>query len=368
MVVKVAIGAGHGGFGVTPGKRTPDGEYEWDFNNKVVLAAIKYLKQYQGVEIMRLDDPSGKTDVPLSTRTNKANTWGADIYVSCHHNANTGVWGDWTGTETFYYVGSAKGKKLAQLIHAKVLKAYGLRDRGIKRGNHLYVIKNTKMPAVLIEGGFMDSTIDIKKLRDDKVLDAAGKAIAEGVAEYFGLKKKMGGQSKPSKPSKSSTKSSKGSSTKWTGQILRKGDSGPIVRSMQNMLISKGFSLPKFGADGHFGDETERAVRTAQRATGIPVDGIAGPQTYRALRNYSGSSFRFRHWNGSVIRNGERGKHVKELQDRLLALGYKLPKYGADGVMGSETASAVRKLQRDAGIKVDGIPGPETKKALEGRG
>src|SRR5690606_2850796 len=50
-------------------------------------------------------------------------------------------------------------------------------------------------PAILVEGGFMDSTIDIKKMRDDKVLDTAGKAVAEGAVEYFGLKKK---ESKPS--------------------------------------------------------------------------------------------------------------------------------------------------------------------------
>lgn len=364
MVAKIAIDAGHGMN--TPGKRSPSDEREWSFNNKVVQAATNYLKHYEDVSILRLDDSTGKTDIPLKTRTDKANQWGADILISCHHNANTGKWGSWTGTETYHYPSSSNSKRLAQAIHPRIVKAYGLRDRGIKTAN-FHMLRESRMPAVLIEGGFMDSTIDIKKLRDDKVLDAAGKAIAEGVAEYFGLKKKMGGQSKPSKPSKSSTKSSKGSSTKWTGQILRKSDSGPIVRSMQNMLISKGFSLPKFGADGHFGDETERAVRAAQRATGIPVDGIAGPQTYRALRNYSGSSFRFRHWNGSVIRNGERGKHVKELQDRLLALGYKLPKYGADGVMGSETENAVRQFQRDSGIGVDGIPGPQTKRALERR-
>ena len=164
------------------------------------------------------------------------------------------------------------------------------------------------------------------------------------------------------------TKTQKAQVQKWTGQILRKGDSGPLVKSLQELLISKGFTLPKYGADGKFGSETENAVRAAQRASGITVDGVPGPQTYKALKNYDGSSFRFRHWSGSVIRNGERGKHVKELQDRLLALGYRLPRFGADGVMGSETANAVRKFQRDAGIKVDGIPGPETKKSLEGRG
>lgn len=152
---------------------------------------------------------------------------------------------------------------------------------------------------------------------------------------------------------------------KWTGQILRKGAKGPLVKSLQKLLISKGFNLPKYGADGYFGDETEEAVRTAQRVADIPVDGVAGPQTYRALINLKPGKFKFQHWNGSVIRNGEKGKHVKELQERLLALGYKLPRYGVDGVFGTETQKAVRQFQRDAGIKIDGIPGPQTKKALE---
>ncbi|GIN74044.1 N-acetylmuramoyl-L-alanine amidase [Bacillus sp. J14TS2] len=188
-MVKVALDAGHGGFGVTPGKRTPAGEYEWNFNDKVVVAAIKYLKQYKDVEVLRLDDPTGKTDVPLTTRTNKANQWGADILISDHHNANTGKWGSWTGTEVYTYDKNLpSAEKLASIVLKHILKAYGLANRGHRRAN-FHMLRESKMDAILIEGGFMDSTIDIKKLRDDKVLDAAGKAIAEGVAEYFGLKK-----------------------------------------------------------------------------------------------------------------------------------------------------------------------------------
>ncbi|MDC3412509.1 N-acetylmuramoyl-L-alanine amidase family protein [Terrihalobacillus insolitus] len=190
-MVKVAIGAGHGGFGVTPGKRTPDGEYEWNFNNKVVKSAIEHLNEYENVEVLRVDDPSGKTDVPLQERTDKANAWGADIYISDHHNANTGSWGDWTGTETYTYEGNwNEAEKLAKLVQNKVLGAYGLADRGLKKAN-FHVLRETTMPAILIEGGFMDSTIDIKNLRNDQILKNAGKAIAEGVAEYFGLKKKQ---------------------------------------------------------------------------------------------------------------------------------------------------------------------------------
>lgn len=185
----IAIDAGHAGFGVTPGKRSPAGEYEWDFNNKVVLSVIEHLNKYKSVKIIRLDDPTGKRDVPLNERTNKANKANADILVSVHHNANTGSWGSWTGTETYHYPGSKNGQRLAKLIHPKILKAYGLRDRGIKTAN-FHVLRESKMPSVLIEGGFMDSTIDIKKLRDDKILKNAGQAIAEGIAEYFNLTKK----------------------------------------------------------------------------------------------------------------------------------------------------------------------------------
>lgn len=187
-MAKIAIDAGHG-FN-TPGKRTPDGEREWSFNNKVVLATIKYLNQYQNVGILRLDDPTGKTDVPLKTRTDMANKWKADILISCHHNANTGKWGTWGGTETFTYVGTWKdAERLAGLVQKGILKAYGLANRGLKKAD-FHMLRQSAMTAILIEGGFMDSSIDIKKMRDDRVLDAVGKAIAEAVAKYFGLKKK----------------------------------------------------------------------------------------------------------------------------------------------------------------------------------
>ena len=195
-MVKVAIDAGHGIN--TAGKRTPSGEREWTFNNKVVKAIIDRLNDYQDVQITRLDDPSGKRDVPLKERTDKANKFNADILISCHHNANTGKWGAWTGTETYHYPNSTNGRKLAQSIHPVVVKAYGLRDRGIKSAN-FHMLRESKMPAILIEGGFMDSTIDIKKMRDDNVLKRAGINIADAVAKYFNLKEKPKPKPKPSK-------------------------------------------------------------------------------------------------------------------------------------------------------------------------
>ncbi|WP_019415548.1 N-acetylmuramoyl-L-alanine amidase [Paenisporosarcina sp. TG20] len=187
---KVAWSAGHGKN--TPGKRTPDGEREWTFNNKVVIAGMAYLENYEGVQQIRVDDPSGNTDVPLVTRTNEANAWNADIYVSSHHNAIGTQWGNHSGVETYVMEPASNNPlsvKLANQIHPKVVNAMGLTDRGVKSAN-FHELRETNMPAALVEGGFMDSRTDILKMRDDSFLKDQGEAIAKGIAEYFDLVKK----------------------------------------------------------------------------------------------------------------------------------------------------------------------------------
>lgn len=190
-MVRIAIRAGHGGNNSTAGKRTPDNEYEWNFNDAVVRGAIAKLNEYQNAEILRVDDASGKTDVPLKTATDRLNAWKAEAFVSVHHNANTGKWGAWTGTETFVYSNaSAQSHALAKAIHPRLVEAMGLRDRGIKSAN-FHDLRESNCPAILTEGGYMDSTVDIVKLRDSEVLRKAGEAIALGLVEHFGLKRKV---------------------------------------------------------------------------------------------------------------------------------------------------------------------------------
>lgn len=81
---------------------------------------------------------------------------------------------------------------------------------------------------------------------------------------------------------------------------------------------------------------------------------------------------RVRHYMGEVstvaqpvLRRGSRGPAVKRLQEALIKLGYKLPRYGADGVFGAETEAAVRAFQAARKLKVDGIVGPQTWTALD---
>ncbi|MEI5905616.1 N-acetylmuramoyl-L-alanine amidase [Bacillus spongiae] len=181
--------AGHGLS--TAGKRTPDGEKEWSFNNKQLLACQNFLKNYEGVQILRVDDPSGKRDVPLKERTDKSNRFGADAYVSFHNNAVSGAkYGDHEGMETYSYMGrNPKSEKLQKAIHKHLIKATKNKDRGRKEAN-FHVLRETKCAAVLTESFFMDSKNDIKKLRDDSYLKATGEAIAKGIVECYELKKK----------------------------------------------------------------------------------------------------------------------------------------------------------------------------------
>lgn len=194
--------AGHGSYKdflkklySTNGKRTPDGIPEWEYSNKVVKAIIAYLSQYEDVLILRVDDPTGKTDVPLAERVKRINAFKSDAHGSIHFNALKGVWFETAGgIETLVRPGTKhydKSLKLAKLVHPKYVKAMGLRDRGIKQRTDLMMISDAlNCPSILTEGGFMDSRIDRKAMDNDVMLKAQGEAIAQGYVEYFKLKKK----------------------------------------------------------------------------------------------------------------------------------------------------------------------------------
>ena len=257
-MVKIAIDAGHGMN--TPGKRTPSGEREWSFNNKVAIAAIAKLNTYQNVQILRLDDATGKTDVPLTTRTDRANAWKADVLVSCHHNAHTGKWGSHGGVETYTFPSASQNSRdVATLIHSLVVKAMVLRDRGKKTMN-LHMLRESKMPAILVEGGFMDSTTDIGALRSDKRLKAQGEAIGQGLAAYFNLKLKVNA-STPTPP---------------TVAVYQYGDKGSAIGSLQKELNKLGYKLI---VDNIFGTAVLAAVKDFQKKNGLAVDGKVGPLT-----------------------------------------------------------------------------------------
>ncbi|PAD96960.1 N-acetylmuramoyl-L-alanine amidase [Terribacillus saccharophilus] len=352
MAYKVAIDAGHGGNGSTPGKRTPAGEYEWNFNNTVVNAAIAKMKDY-GITVLRTDDANGKTDVPLKTRTDKANSWGADAYVSVHHNANTGKWGDWTGVETYTYTGSQpKSEKLAKAVHPRIVSAMGLRDRGTKKAN-LHIVRETKMPAILTEGGYMDSNIDIKKMRDNAVLRKQGEAIADGVAEYFGIKVKASAKTETAAPTKTATATAKpaksSSAAKYPAAKSGEGIVDYLKRAgVDSSMANRKKLAAQHGISGYSGTASQNTQLIAKLSGSTK----AASALKKAASTAKASGSSIVPYPGKLIRKGSKGKDVGRIQR---AVGVK-----ADNDFGPATEAAVKAYQKRKGLSADGIVGPAT--------
>ncbi|MFP7202821.1 N-acetylmuramoyl-L-alanine amidase [Lysinibacillus halotolerans] len=187
QVVKFQLDPGHGG--IDPGA-VKFGLQEDDVNLKVAKYAKAELEQYENAEV-RLTRTTDTT-VDLSKRDDLADNWGADYFASYHVNAGGGE-----GFETFIYDGPVQKetKALQNAVHDEVLKAIkqfypGVKDRGKKRAN-LSVLRETEMPAVLIENLFIDDKEENALLKDEAFLKAIGVASATGLAKQAKLKKKV---------------------------------------------------------------------------------------------------------------------------------------------------------------------------------
>lgn len=195
--MKIALGAGHGIN--TDGKRClksldPNETREWWLNDRICDYVEYYLKtEYEGYELLRLDDSDdGKTDVALGRRTAAANKWGADIYISVHHNA--GVNGG-KGGGIMAYVhpnASAESKAWQSDLYAALIRRTGLkgnRSQPLATGN-FQVLRETKMPAVLLELGFMDSSTDVPIILTKAYAQECARAIIEVIEKRGKLTKK----------------------------------------------------------------------------------------------------------------------------------------------------------------------------------
>ena len=207
----VAIDAGHGMH--TEGKQSVpmsknlyiDGELvrkkgkiikenEWNRGVSEYLAAA--LKRC-GIDTMFTADMTGKTDIPLNTRANKANKAKADILISNHYNA-IGSCAKWQSKVKGLLVlrtknCSEKSIKLGKLAAKHLEKdidyeySYGLMRDVDMSGFTLAILRQTTMPAILIEYGFMDYEKEAKLMLDKKHQEKCAEAVAKAVCEYFGV-------------------------------------------------------------------------------------------------------------------------------------------------------------------------------------
>jgi hypothetical protein len=170
--MKIALDLGHGCHPDTGADgRSYGGCLEEEIINEVGKNLIIHLRNL-GHEVLEVR-PSGvsSVDESLNYRTNTANNWGADVYVSIHANAGGG-----TGTEVFTFNGECTEKATGVLNQ---ICSLGFRSRGIKDGSDLAVVANSNMESMLIEICFCDTPQDVALYRSK--VDNIARAIATGV-------------------------------------------------------------------------------------------------------------------------------------------------------------------------------------------
>jgi N-acetylmuramoyl-L-alanine amidase len=174
--VTIAIDPGHGGG--DPGAVGIGGLQETDIVLDIGLQVTALLED-KGVNVVltRQDD----REIELEPRVAQANRAQADLFVSIHANAIDLSRPDVNGIETYYYADQSQA--LARTIHNSILDATGRPDRRVRTAR-FYVIKNTDMPAVLLEVGFVTGAEDAVLLADSSYRQRMAEAIARGILEY----------------------------------------------------------------------------------------------------------------------------------------------------------------------------------------
>lgn len=180
----IALDAGHGL--KTAGKRCmrsidPAETREWWLNDRIADQVQALLAGYD-CTVIRVDDTTGAKDIPRATRVKAANSVKADIYISIHHNG--GIKGGTGGGTVVFYYSSATARPLqAQRLYNAVTARTGLfgnrSQKVIKYG--FDVVKYTKMPAFLIENGFMDSRVDTPII----LTPAHATRTAQGIVDFL---------------------------------------------------------------------------------------------------------------------------------------------------------------------------------------
>lgn len=299
---KLALNAGHGLN--TAGKRCmkkldPNQTREWVLNSRICEKIETKLKAYTGYNLIRLDDPTGKRDIPLKTRTNNANNFGADFYLSIHHNAGV-KGGSGGGIETYTYTRkNAQSVAWQNGLYEALIEHTGLsgnRSNG-KRQANLHECRESNMPCVLIECGFMDSKTDVPIILMDKFAEQVAEACVEVIVKKAKLKKKATKTETPKKENKilewqkaaikDGFKFSKyGADGKWGGEceeVAKKAVCKKrLIHKYKNLtkIIQNSLGVED---DGKFGKETEKAVIKFQRLFGMRADGIVGIDTWKKI-------------------------------------------------------------------------------------
>ena len=292
--MKIAVRGGHCP-NVTGAKGIID---ELTEDRKVKNSVIKYLKQLNH-DVLDVTPPDNTTSssADLYYGVNKANNWGANLFISIHFNKAYDSYNGALGSEVCVYSSFYTAKRVVN-----GLASLGFKNRGQKIRTGLYELRNTNMKAMIIEVCFVEATSDVS-LYNKLGHDLIGKKIAESITNNK-VNDPVVEPPVITKPIINNTDSwikrlqqecnnqgfsnqivdgIAGSNTLNGCPTLRKGATGNITKLLQEKLVSLGYNTN--GVDGIFGSGTENGVRLYQKFNGLVADGIVGKNTWRKILN-----------------------------------------------------------------------------------
>ncbi|AYF84875.1 N-acetylmuramoyl-L-alanine amidase [Bacillus thuringiensis] len=177
-MIKIFIDPGHGG---KDSGASSNNLVEKNWTLEVSKLINQNLRNYNcDVKMSRVSD----VYVELSERARQANLWNANIFISIHVNAGGG-----TGFESYRYLKTDdETLQMHTIVHQNIMKqisVYEMKDRGMKTADFA-VLRQTTMPAILLEAGFCDSS-DIEKLKSNAYKQAFATGIVDALLEIFNL-------------------------------------------------------------------------------------------------------------------------------------------------------------------------------------
>ncbi|HBB34347.1 MAG TPA: cell wall hydrolase [Cyanobacteria bacterium UBA8803] len=293
-----------------------------DVMTKDVGARVTQKLKAMGHQVVSCN-PSRASSVgnSLAQRCHIANSNNVDVFVSIHFNCFNGKA---KGAEVLALGNTST--KLAKSVLDNII-SLGYFNRGVKDGSHIYVLKYTDMPAILVECCFCDAKEDMDRYNPEALADAIVKGLTG---------------KEPAKPTP--TPDTKQDSTEKPITPPQPDNSLLKMQQALNRLKITDSNGKAVVEDGTADPATTSAIKKFQSIVGIGQTGIAGNDTWGAMNQILAKP---------VLReNHPTGPAVRYLQHRL---GMEI-----DGIYGPNTANVVKKFQSQNGLTADGILGPQS--------